>query len=54
MVKSRQRCIQSTVVIENRARAIYIERRAESLGRDGDIEFFAKKMSIAVMEGVHG
>jgi len=41
-------------VIENRARAINIERRSELLGDPGKIDILAGELAVAISERMHG
>ena len=45
-----QRLVKSAIMIENRVRAIQLERRPKLLRRDRDIDIFTKQFAIAVVK----
>src|SRR3982074_2207601 len=53
MIETAQRTIEPLVMIEDRASAIYIERCSKLLRNARQIDIFAAKLAVVVMEGVH-
>lgn len=53
MIERGQSGIQSAVMIENRFRTIYIERRAKLLSNTVETDIFAEQPPVAVMKRVH-
>jgi len=53
MLERRERGVEAIEVIENRACAINIERRAEALRRPGKIDIFAVKFPVAIPKRMH-
>ena len=53
VIERRERRIEPAIVIEDRARAIDIERRAELLRDALEIDLFAIKPAVAVMKRMH-
>ena len=53
MIERRERGVEAIEVIENRARAINIERRAEALRRPRKIDIFAVELPVAIPKRMH-